>query len=255
MPLWSRPLLFIDLREDEAQTRDQCRALLENAGYRVETATATADALAHVGAGAIDLVIYSPARLGVQELDFCRQLRALEGTVHLPIVVLAPYAVARAGAEGLLTSADDYVTLPLKDADLLDRVQLWLWIRQRLRGTYGEAWPEPAPDHVLEHYAWQQRRAQDVAALAMARTVSDQLRQPLTALAGWLELWHETGFEEETPEYWYTKFRAATDSLTARLDALSHIIRFEPRSVAGQVQVDVVRGQMLSADRGPTIQP
>jgi DNA-binding response OmpR family regulator len=250
MSVWSRPLLIVD---NEAQTRDQYRALLENAGYRVETAAATAAGLARVAAGAIDLVIFSPARLGVQELDFCRQLRAQQGTIHLPIIVLAPRAGA--GAEGLLTFADDYLTLPLKDADLLDRVQLWLWIRQRLRGTYGEAWPEPAQDHVLEQYAWQQRRAQDAAALAMARTVSDQLRQPLTALVGWLELWHETGFGEETPEYWYTKFRAATESLAARLDALSHIVRFEPRTVAGQVQVDVVRGQMLSADPGPTIQP
>jgi DNA-binding response OmpR family regulator len=248
-------LLFIDLREDEAQTRDQCRALLENAGYRVETATATADGLASVVAEAVDLVIYSPSQLGVQEMDFCRQLRALQGTIHLPIIVLAPHAVTGAGDEGLFTCADDYVTLPFRDADLLDRVQLWLWIRQRLRGTYDEVWPDPAPDHVLEYYAWQQRRAQDAVALAMARTVSDQLRQPLTALVGWLELWHETGFGEETPEYWYTKFRAATDSLTARLDALSHIIRFEPRNVAGQVQVDVVRGQMLSADPGPANQP
>jgi DNA-binding response OmpR family regulator len=252
MSSWSRPLLIVD---DDAQTRDHYRALLEDAGYRVETAATTAAGLTRVATGGIDLVIFSPARLGVQELDFCRQLRAQQGTIHLPIIVLAPHAGTGPGAEGLLTYADDYVTLPLKDVDLLDRVQLWLWIRQRLRGTHGDAWPEPAQDHVLEHYAWQHRRAQDAAALAMARTVSDQLRQPLTALAGWLELWHETGFEEETPEYWYTKFRTATDSLTARLDALCRIVRFEPRHVAGQIQVDVVRGQVLSEDPGSIIRP
>src|SRR3954452_3766796 len=245
MSPWSRPLLLII---DDAQTRDRYQALLENAGYHVETATATAAALARSAAGAIDLGIFSPALLGVPELHFSRQLRAQQGTTHLPIIVLAPRADPGAGADGLFACADEYVTLPLKDADLLDRVQLWLWIRRRLRGTADEAWSEPAQDHVLEHYAWQQRRAQDAAALAMARTVSDQLRQPLTALVGWLELWHETGLGEETPEYWYTKFRAATESLAARLDALSHIVRFEPRNVAGQVQVDLARGQMPCGD-------
>jgi CheY-like chemotaxis protein len=191
----------------------------------------------------------------VQELDFCRRLRAQQGTIHLPIIVLAPRADSDAVVKGLLACVDEYVTLPLKAADLLDRVQLWLWIRRRLRGTEGEAWSEPAQDHVLEHYAWQQRRAQDAAALAMARTVSDQLRQPLTALGGWLELWHDTGFEEQTPEYWYTKFRAATDSLAARLDALCRIVRFEPRDIAGQVQVDVVRAQVPNGDAGSEVGP
>src|SRR4051812_44624945 len=109
MSPWSRPLLIVD---HDASSRDRYRALLEHAGYRVETA-ATAAALTRVAAGAIELVIVSSPRLGAQELNFCRQLRAQQGTIYLPIIVLAPHAGPEARAEGLLTCADDFVTLPL----------------------------------------------------------------------------------------------------------------------------------------------
>src|SRR5262245_35770159 len=127
MSPWLRPLLLV---VEDAQTRDRYRAMLENARYHVETAEPGAAALARSAAEAIDLVIFSPDRLGVQELDFCRRVRAQQGPIHLPIIVLAPRAGVDAVVKGLLVCVDEFVTPPWKEAGLLDRVQLWLWIRQ-----------------------------------------------------------------------------------------------------------------------------
>jgi CheY-like chemotaxis protein len=251
MPTESRLLLIAD---EDCQTREPYRAVLESAGYRVGIAADHATALARVAAGATDLVLLVLPVPTAQDLEFCSQIRARQGTIHLPIIVLASAPVRSAAAREVLAVADEYLPLPVQAADLLDRVHLWLWIRQRLRATETNAWCELTQEHLLDHYSWRERCAQDAAALAMARTVSDQLHQPLTALQGWLELWQDTGFGEETPEFWYAKFRAATDSLAHRIDALSRIVRFEPRDRDGQVEVDVVRGQMLRADRGKQIE-
>src|SRR6266581_4194508 len=103
MSPWSRPLLLVDT---DPQSRDRYRALLENASYRVETAVDSAAALDRLAAGAIDLVIYAPALLGVQELDFCRRVRAQQGVIHLPIIVLAPRADPGDRADGLVAGVD-----------------------------------------------------------------------------------------------------------------------------------------------------
>ena len=123
-------------------------------------------------------------------------------------------------------------------AGLLDRVELWMWIWRRLQAIHTNALQAPEPLSLLQGRAMQRRQAQDAAALSMARTVNVQLRQPVTALLGWLELWQQQDFGEEPPQFWYAKFRAAADSLAARIDTLARITSYEPIDIGGQVQLD-----------------
>jgi CheY-like chemotaxis protein len=209
----------------------------------VETTADGSTALTRVQAGGVDLVLLDLRLPDAEILKLCRQFRAVEGDIHLPIIVLArPMSEAQRRA-AFIGEADDYVVKPINAPDLLDRVQLWMWIHERLKGTRPQTVHGREQLLQLGKHSLREQLAQDAAVIAMARTASDQLRQPLTALLGWLELWKDTGFAEEPPEYWYGKFRAAADGLSARIDALSRVVRYEPKEVDGQVQIDIVSAQ------------
>ncbi len=224
---------------DDPATRRQVEQLLEGAGYAVESLDDGAAGCARVAAGGIALILLDLALPDAALLELARRLRAAEGQIHLPLILLAPPIPEVERRAAFLGLADDYSIKPVSPADLLDRVQFWVWIHERLKGTLAQALQDGDRLLPLERHSLRERLAQDAAVLAMARTASDQLRQPLTALLGWLELWKDTEFAEETPEYWYGKFRAAADSLAARIDALTRVVRYEPREVGGQVQLDL----------------
>jgi DNA-binding response OmpR family regulator len=223
-----------------APTADDLRAHLQRAGSRVEVVVDSAIGLARVASGAIDLALVRLGPADAWDLALCRQLRAREHGLHLPIVVLVPPPTEHTSPE-LLALADDYVHYSPDVTGLLDRVELWLWIRRRLKAIYTQTSQLPEPLSLFQPRALQRRQAQDAAALAMAHTVSDQLRQPLTALLGWLELWQQGDFGEQPPAFWYAKFRAAADSLAMRIEALGRITRYEPLDIGGQVQVSTPR--------------
>jgi DNA-binding response OmpR family regulator len=231
-----------------APSAEDLRAHLQRAGSRVELVVDSAIGLTRVAIGAIDLVLLRLGPADVSDLAFCRQLRAQEHGLHLPIVLLVSPRTADAQPD-LLALADDYAVYSADVTGLLDRVELWLWIRRRLKAIYTQTTQVPEPLSLFQPRALQRRQAQDAAALAMAHTVSDQLRQPLTALLGWLELWQQGDFGEQPPAFWYAKFRAAADSLAARIDTLGRITRYEPLDIGGQVQVSTPRARRIP--KGP----
>jgi DNA-binding response OmpR family regulator len=247
MPRMLPGVLIVDRapKDATAPTGADLRAHLERAGYRVEPVADIAVGLARVDSGAIDLVVLRLRHANAQDLAFCRQLRAQEPRLHLPILLLVHPLTVKA-QPNLLAVADDYAFYATDGTALLDRVDLWLWIRRRLKGIKTPAPQGPEPLGDLQPRGARRRQAQDAAALAMAHTVSDQLLQPLTALLGWLELWQHEGFDEQPPAFWYAKFRAAADSLATRIDALGRITQYEPLDIGGQVQVSTPRARHLS---------
>jgi DNA-binding response OmpR family regulator len=235
--------------EDDPAVRDLLQQTVESAGYAFETAPDGATGLARIDAGHIDLVLLDVVLADIDGFELCRWVRAQEGEVHLPIIMLTGLASEAQRHAGFVAGADDYVAQPFKRADLLDRMQVWLWIRQRLQGARARRRCDRGRVRGLEEPAGRARLAQDEAVLVMARTASDQLRQPLTALLGWLDLWRDMDFSGESPEYWHGKFQAAAESLAARVDALSRVMCYETKEVAGHVQLDLTRAQSAPPQR------
>jgi DNA-binding response OmpR family regulator len=242
-----RPVVLVV--EDEPQLQRVLQRLLEAEGYAVELAADGATGLACIEAGHIDLVLLDVVLPDIDGFELCRRVRAQEGEVHLPIIMLTGLASEAQRHAGFVAGADDYVAKPFKRADLLDRMQVWLWIRQRLKGAQARQRGDRGRLRGLEEQAVRARLAQDEAVLVMARTASDQLLQPLTALLGWLDLWRDMNFSGESPEYWYGKFQTAAESLAARVDALTRVMRYETKEVAGQIQLDVARAQSAPPQR------
>jgi adenylate cyclase len=96
-------------------------AVLSPRGYRVITAESGEAALAVLKDSAIDLVLLDVVMPGLDGHEVCRLIRADEATAFLPVVM-----ITASGDEGklhaLVSGADDFVTKPFDQAELLARV-------------------------------------------------------------------------------------------------------------------------------------
>ena len=96
-------------------------AVLSPRGYRVITAESGEAALAILKDSAIDLVLLDVLMPGLDGHEVCRRIRADEATAFLPVVM-----ITASGDQGklhaLVSGADDFVTKPFDQAELLARV-------------------------------------------------------------------------------------------------------------------------------------
>jgi adenylate cyclase len=96
-------------------------AVLSPRGYRVITAESGEAALAVLKDSAIDLVLLDVVMPGLDGHEVCRRIRADEATAFLPVVM-----ITASGDQGklhaLVSGADDFVTKPFDQAELLARV-------------------------------------------------------------------------------------------------------------------------------------
>jgi DNA-binding response OmpR family regulator len=111
----------------------------------------------------------------VSGLELCRQIRGQARDVYLPIIILTGAQDSERGHQGFAARADDYITKPFAIADLLDRVRAQPGARQRLQAAHAQTLQEQERSRQLNA-----QLAQDEAVLAMARTTSHELNQPLT---------------------------------------------------------------------------
>ncbi len=157
MEFASRVILIV---EDEPETADLLRELLEQAGYAVKIAVDAATALSQL-TGEIDLVLLDRMLPDLDGVELCRLLRAHGGASYLPIIMLTSLASPEQRHAGFAMGADDYLTKPFEVTELLDRVQVWVRTRQRLKAvTEPPQHEQPAPDAVgLPHARPSARKA------------------------------------------------------------------------------------------------
>jgi signal transduction histidine kinase len=127
----SHPPLILVVEDDPVLAGVLCE-LLEDTGYAVQHAADGAAGVARIEQGGVDLVLLDLMLPDVDGLELCRRARAVERDVYLPIIMLTVLGEKQRHA-GFLAGADDYVAKPFDTGDLLDRVQVWLRTRQRLR--------------------------------------------------------------------------------------------------------------------------
>jgi two-component system sensor histidine kinase/response regulator len=234
--------------EDDELVCDLLRELLTREGYTVECAPDGAAGLARVAAGGIDLVLLDVMLPGVNGIELCRQLRASEPAVYLPIIMLTAVRGEAERHAGFEAGADDYVTKPFDTTDLLDRVRVWVRTRERLEANHERLLAQQARLRELEQQALRERLAQDQAVLAMARTASHELRQPLTYLLGALELWEAGRCSPATHPTLQRELQEAAKDLAARVELLSRVVRYEPAEVSGYCMIDLERAQEPAAE-------
>ena len=137
--------------DDDLTIRELLCEALNAHGHAVAQASDGTTALARIDAGGVDLVLLDLMLPGLDGREVCRRVRAAGYGLYLPIIMITALGADEDRRAGFAAGADDYVTKPFSVRDVLDRVDVWLRMRERLR------------------VAQEQRFADTEAALALAR--------------------------------------------------------------------------------------
>ena len=108
--------------------------VLTGHGYAVITAPSGAAALERVRAEQPDLVLLDVVMPEMSGYEVCRRLRAEEATRLLPVVMVTALDPATERVKGIEVGADDFLTKPINQPELLARVRSLL----RILALHGE---------------------------------------------------------------------------------------------------------------------
>lgn len=124
------PQIHILLIEDNKNTCSAIAASLNRNGYRVTPAHSGREALSLAAANCPDIILLD---LGLPDMDGCEVLRRLRSWNDSPLIVISARETETDKVLALDLGADDYVTKPFCQAELLARIRACL--RRRYTGT------------------------------------------------------------------------------------------------------------------------
>ena len=104
--------------------------LLTVKGYAVTTASSGAEALAKVENEKPDLVLLDVVMPEMSGYEVCRKIRENPATEILPVVMVTALDPSEERVKGLQAGADDFLTKPINQAELLARVRSLLRIKE-----------------------------------------------------------------------------------------------------------------------------
>ncbi|MEX3009305.1 PleD family two-component system response regulator [Hoeflea sp. TYP-13] len=91
--------------------------------FDVVTATNGEEALAICANGQVDLVLLDIMMPGMDGFEVCERLKADKATMHIPVVIVTALDQPSDRVRGLRAGADDFLTKPVNDQQLLARVK------------------------------------------------------------------------------------------------------------------------------------
>lgn len=111
------------IMEDEPSLQTILRVQLERAGYSVQVAGDGEEGLQAVDEWTPDLVLIDVMMPRVDGHEVCRRLKANHRTRQIPIIMLTARADVENRIQGLKDGANDYITKPYEQQELLCRVR------------------------------------------------------------------------------------------------------------------------------------
>ena len=123
------------LVDDEADLVTLLRYNLERAGLEVLTAPDGEEALLVVAERQVDLVLLDWMMPHMTGIEVCRQLRRKPATRNIPIIILTARTEEAERIRGLNTGADDYISKPFSNDELIARIRAVL---RRVRPALAE---------------------------------------------------------------------------------------------------------------------
>jgi adenylate cyclase len=115
--------------DDVAKNVKLLADVLAARGYRVSTAASGEEALASIAAEPPDLVLLDVMMPGLSGYDVCRMIRVDAAHAMLPVVLVTALDPAQERVKGLEAGADDFLSKPVSQAELIARVRSLLRIK------------------------------------------------------------------------------------------------------------------------------
>ncbi|MEO6024573.1 MAG: response regulator [Burkholderiales bacterium] len=122
-----RPTILVV--DDQANNRKLLADLLSIKGYAVVTASGGKEGLAKVHSVRPDLVLLDIIMPDLSGYDVCKKIRADTSIGILPVVMVTALDPAQERIKGLEAGADDFLTKPINQPELLARVKSLLRIK------------------------------------------------------------------------------------------------------------------------------
>ena len=154
-------ILVIDDQPQNVKLLDQ---LLSLSGFEVATASSGAEGLERLAAGKPDLVLLDVVMPKMSGYEVCRAIRADARTALLPVVMVTALDPAEERIKGIEAGADDFLSKPINQPELLARVKSLLRIRALHRTVEEQAgqlaeWNARLEERVREQVAQLERLA------------------------------------------------------------------------------------------------
>lgn len=196
--------------------------------YDVVAASTGQEALEICEEGKIDLVLLDVMMPGMDGFEVCRRLKGSPRTQHIPVVIITALGQVDQRITGLEAGADDFLTKPVNDLQLLTRVRTLTRLKAltdelRLRADSAsdpalaellhpaaQEYQEPARLLLVDPDASSSRM---IAGMLLQHYVVDEVSEPQTALLRGLERDYDcilvaTGAEDGDPLRLCAQFRA-----------------------------------------------
>jgi len=119
----SSTLPYVLVADDDALTLRSVSIILRGAGLRVVTVSDGGAALAQLRHEKPRIAVFDVMMGSLSGLDLCRLVKSDADLRDIHVILLTARAMERERLEGLAAGADDYVSKPFSNRDLLGRVQ------------------------------------------------------------------------------------------------------------------------------------
>jgi DNA-binding NarL/FixJ family response regulator len=157
-------ILIVD---DEPLNVDYLEQELEGRGFEIETAATGLGALERIAASPPDLVLLDVMMPGLDGISVLRILKGDPETRLMPVILMTALNAIEDRVRGIEAGADDFLSKPVDDRELLARINTALAFKRAIDDTVDELRSTSAH---LERYG---RGTRDVAVLAVGWRLRD----------------------------------------------------------------------------------
>jgi CheY-like chemotaxis protein len=114
---------YVLVVDDDPLTLKSVGIILRAAGFRVVTASDGASALEYLRQEKPRVACFDVMMGPINGLDLCRLVKSDESLRDIHVLLLTARAMPKERQEGLAAGADDYVSKPFSNKDLVSRIQ------------------------------------------------------------------------------------------------------------------------------------